>query len=75
MIALLRILVPLVILVVIIVGFLWPRYLKYKQDKAGRVDVDAEVINSEQKKSSDIPHSSFTTKPSNQNNTTNTKES
>lgn len=49
--ALLRILIPVVIIVVVALGFIWPRYRKYREyndNKNNMIEVEAEVVNSKQ---------------------------
>lgn len=45
--AILRIVIPLLI-VVLLVGFFWPRYRQYKESKRNMIEVEAEVVNSKQ---------------------------
>ena len=46
-IAVLRFVIPLIV-IILIARIMWPRYKKYKQHNASRIEVEAEVVNSEQ---------------------------
>lgn len=62
MIALARIIIPLAILFVLAV-LIWSRFKRFKQQKSGRIEVQAEVVSSEQHEArgvSDIPKSATT---------------
>ena len=64
-IALLRIIIPIIIFLVVL-RIVWPRYQRFKQQREQMIEVDAEVVGSEQHTStqtSDIPKSPIVTQP------------
>lgn len=54
--AVLRIVIPLLV-VVLLLGFFIPRIVQKRRKDSRRIDVEAEVVKTEQPKTSDIPQS------------------
>ena len=61
--SILRLLLPLVVILAL-TRFIMPRYQHARKQQSSRIDVDAEVVNSEQNIPSDIPYTPYTTQSS-----------